>query len=97
MELSPRNSTQSPLVESPTSKSSQRLINKIKNNFADYFDDKKSNSIAIKGITERIKKHKNKQQSIYEKYLWTRKFLIGLTTKNPTLLLKWFDNENNQR
>ncbi|HLG34805.1 MAG TPA: hypothetical protein VI757_08000 [Bacteroidia bacterium] len=42
------------------SKKQRRLINKINNKFADYFDDKKFHSLARKKIAERIKKHKNK-------------------------------------
>jgi hypothetical protein len=70
------------------SKKQQRLINKINNNFADYFDDKKFNSIARKQIAEKIKKHKNKQQSIYEKYLWTRNLLNWVDGKQSDLTFK---------
>lgn len=70
------------------SKKQQGLINKINNNFADYFDDKKFNSIARKRIAERIKKYKNKQQSIYEKYLWTRNFLNWVDNKKSELTFK---------
>lgn len=70
------------------SKKQQRLINKINNNFADYFDEKKFNSIARKNIAERIKKHKNKQHSIYEKYLWTRNFLNWVDGKDSDLAFK---------
>lgn len=70
------------------SKKQQKLINKINNTFADYFDDKKFNSIARKRIAERIKKYKNKNQSIYEKYLWTRNFLNWIENKQSDLTFK---------
>ena len=86
MSLIPEDDVQH-LIEN-ISKKQQPLINKINNNFADYFDDKKFNSIARKRIAERIKKHKNKQQSIYEKYLWTRNFLNWVDDKKSDLTFK---------
>ncbi len=70
------------------SKKQKRLINKINKNFTDFFDEKRFNSIARKIIAERIKKYKNNQHSIYEKYLWTRNFLNWVDNKQSDLSFK---------
>ncbi len=69
-------------------KKQQRIINKLNKKFADFFDNKKFNSLCRKIISDRIKKYKNKQQKIYEKYLWTRNLLNWIDGKPTEITFK---------
>jgi len=76
------------LIEN-ANKKQRRLIRKINENFSDYFDNRKFNTIAKKIISKRVKKFKNKQPSIYEKYIWTRYLLNWADGKTSKLRFKY--------
>lgn len=76
------------LMENITRKQ-QRLIKKMDTKFSFYFDNKQFNSIARKQISSRIIKHKNKDQKVYEKYLWTRNLLNWIEGKQTDLIFKF--------
>lgn len=62
-------------LENELNRTQKRMINRINKSFSYLLDDKQYNSIARNHISKRINKYKNRNQSIYEKYLWKRNFL----------------------
>jgi len=77
-----------PFIED-ISKKQKRLISKMSAKFSDYFDDAKSKSLARQQISFNIKKYRNKQKSIYEKYLWMRYFLRWVNRRPSELTFKY--------
>lgn len=67
----------------------KRLIRRISNKYLDYIDDKKFISIARRQVASKIKKYKNKEQSIYEKYLWMRNLINWIEHKPSELSFKF--------
>ncbi len=76
-------------IEEAITKTQKRVINKFNYDFVHLFDDKQFNSIARGHISKRIKKHKNRNQSVYEKYLWSRNFLNWVDDKQSDLTFKY--------
>jgi len=67
----------------------KKHINKINKEMDYLIDDKKYNSIARGHISKNIKKYKNKNQCVYEKYLWSRNFLNWVENKQTNLTFKY--------
>lgn len=76
-------------IEEAITKTQQRVINKMNKGFAHLLDDKKFKSIAREHITNKIKKYKIVDQSVYEKYLWSRNFLNWVDKKQSDLKFKY--------
>ena len=76
-------------IEEAFTKTQKRVINKMNKNFAHLFDDKQFNSNARGQISKKIKKYKNRNQSVYEKYLWSRNFLNWVDNKQSDLTFKY--------
>ncbi len=76
-------------IEEAITKTQKRVINKMNKGFAHLFDDKQFNSIARGHISKKIKKYKNRNQSVYEKYLWYRNFLNWVDNKQSDLTFKY--------
>ena len=75
--------------EEAITKSQERVINKFNKGFAHLFDDKAFNSISRGHISKKIKKYKNRNQGVYEKYLWSRNFLNWVDNKQSELSFKY--------
>ena len=76
-------------IEQAITTTQKRIVNKMNKNFANLYDDKEFNSVARGHINKKLRKFKSKNQSVYEKYLWTRNFLNWVDKGQADLTFKY--------
>lgn len=76
-------------IEQVLTNKQKRLINKINKEFSFIPNDKQFNSVSRAHISKKIKKYKGRNQSIYEKYLWSRNFLNWVENRRSDLLFRY--------
>ena len=92
MNTIPQEYTQS-LIDNATKKQ-RKLIKILTEKFADYFDFEKYNSMVRVIIEGRMNEYKNKERSIYEKYLWTKNLLNWVDNKPSEPIFKYLPSIN---